>query len=120
MRTAALSIATIVGIACLGLSFFAPWSEGIGAEAFGVGILLLAAAGVAWRTRRFRYLSATWGLVLGIWIVVLELFSSVLAGNRHAQVADNAAGKESIILVALTVIVLAGLILSLIAPGRDP
>jgi hypothetical protein len=115
-----LSIATFIGIASLGFSFFAPWSEGIGAEAFGLGFLLLVAALVAWRTQRFRYLSATWGLFLGIWVVVLELLFSVLIGNGHAQVVDNTASYSSIAVIAVTVVAVAGLILSLIARGRDP
>jgi hypothetical protein len=121
MRILAITLAVLFGICCVVAGMLGNWAEGPAPELSGVGALFLISAAVAWKTNRFRYLTATWGLALGFWIVALELFARLFAqSGASAPVTDTTASYDLISIVVISALALLGLISSLAGPARDP
>jgi len=120
MRILAITLAALFGVCGIVAATLGNWAEGPAPELGGVGALFLISAGVAWKTNRFRYLTATWGLAFGFWIVALELFASLFAHGSDARtrIADTSA-YDLVSIVAISALALLGLVSSLVAPARD-
>jgi len=121
MRILAITLAALFGVCGIVAATIGNWAEGPAPELGGVGVLFLISAGVAWKTNRFRYLTATWGLALGFWIVALELFARLFArSSARAPVIDTTAPYDLISIVVISALALLGLISSLAVPARHP
>jgi hypothetical protein len=63
-------------------------------------------------------LVAGWGLFLGVWLTVVELFLLLPMRSKGVVMQDKTIALAGI--AAVTVLAVAGLVLALIAPAQDP
>jgi hypothetical protein len=123
VRITALVLAIVAGLACFGVSITVSWQDGPGPEALAGGVLFWIAAALAWWKHRFRLLAIVWGLFLGVWFVLMELywdlFASMTDGGFVSTVNRLSMGGL-ISAAAVTAIALLGLATTLVAPARDP
>jgi hypothetical protein len=117
MRIASAVLAILVAIGCAVVAFFVNWREGPGIEAAGLAIALLVSAIIALFAYRLRYLSASWGLFLGVWIIAIEFLVLQPMRSKGVVIQDKSLTLGAV--VTITVIALTGLVLALIAPAQD-
>ncbi|MGA9794588.1 MAG: hypothetical protein WBQ17_03535 [Rhizomicrobium sp.] len=117
MRITSAVLAILVAIGCAIVAFFVNWREGPGIEAAGLAVALFGSAVIALVAHRLRYLAASWGLFIGIWVIVIEFLVLQPMRSKGIVVQDKALTLTAV--AAVTALALIGLVLALIAPAQD-